>query len=185
MRKTEVGSHPEGTRLKQRISTFQEANPMKLTYRGIPYSYSAPDVQYGDVQARGTYRGLDIRFRNPKKVPVYQPTLDLIYRGVAYQTVGSTDTAATAAPTTAADEATVSKSVQSPVATALDVQDRARSLMTDHHRFIKRRQQDMLSRLAAEVGLKGDDAASRWNLIQGKIHPTFRANYDRSKAAMS
>ncbi len=163
---------------------------MKLTYRGIPYSYTAPDVQYGDVETRGTYRGLDIRFRNPKKAPVYTTTLDLVYRGAAYRTQDGAIASETvdASPAAVASMAEPVPTAVVPVPTAatsvLNVQDKARSLMTDHHRIIKRRQQDMLSRLAAEIGVHGD-AASRWNLIQGKIHPTFRINYDRSKSAMS
>ncbi|MGJ3248964.1 MAG: DUF4278 domain-containing protein [Elainellaceae cyanobacterium] len=170
---------------------------MKLTYRGISYNYEAPQVKYGDVYddvlASGKYRGLDVRFWNRKKVPVYQPTLDLIYRGAAYQTgksnIADTNVDATADTQKAAapasiGAASVSEVTQKVADTASSVQAQARSLMMDHHRSIKRRQQDMLGRLAQEVGL-GSDAVDRWNLIQGKIHPTFRASYDRSKAAMS
>ncbi|MGJ3251666.1 MAG: DUF4278 domain-containing protein [Elainellaceae cyanobacterium] len=169
---------------------------MKLTYRGISYDYEAPEVKYGDVYddvlASGKYRGLDVRFWNRKKVPVYQTTLDLIYRGAAYQ-IGESNVADAAADTKedtkeaaapASVGVAVSEVTQKVADTASTVQDQARSLMMDHHRAIKRRQQDMLGRLAQEVGLDSG-AADRWNLIQGKIHPTFRTNYDRSKAAMS
>lgn len=164
---------------------------MKLTYRGISHDYEAPQVKYGDVYddvlASGKYRGLDVRFWNRKKVPVYQPTLDLIYRGAAYQ-IGESNVAAAADTKEATAPAPVGVAVgevtQKVADTVSTVQDKARSLMMDHHRSIKRRQQDMLGRLAQEVGLDSG-AADRWNLIQGKIHPTFRANYDRSKAAMS
>jgi len=166
---------------------------MKLTYRGISYDYEAPQVKYGDVHgdvlASGKYRGLDVRFWNRQKAPVYQPTLDLIYRGAAYQIGESAiadataDTKEAAAPALTS-VASVSEVTQKVADTVSSVQDQARALMMDHHRSIKRRQQDMLSRLAQEVGLDSD-AADRWNLIQGKIHPTFRTSYDRSKATMS
>ncbi|WP_235110462.1 DUF4278 domain-containing protein [Acaryochloris sp. 'Moss Beach'] len=34
----------------------------------------------------GQYRGLEWRFRNAHKTPVMQPSLNLVYRGVAYET---------------------------------------------------------------------------------------------------
>ncbi|MEM7772094.1 MAG: hypothetical protein AAF327_16480, partial [Cyanobacteria bacterium P01_A01_bin.37] len=61
----------------------------------------------------------------------------------------------------------------------------ARSLMMDQTRSAKRRQQDMLTRLAIEVGVPAEDVERDWSKIQGKLHPTFRANYGRSSAAMS
>ncbi|NJO48958.1 MAG: hypothetical protein HC840_05150 [Leptolyngbyaceae cyanobacterium RM2_2_4] len=70
-------------------------------------------------------------------------------------------------------------------AAAASTEDRARSLMMGHHRLIKQRQQVMLSRLAAEVGLTAADASHYWNHIQGKVHPGFSATYDRSHVALS
>ncbi|MBE9179754.1 DUF4278 domain-containing protein [Oculatella sp. LEGE 06141] len=55
---------------------------MKLQYRGATYDYNPPEVVYSSSNTVGKYRGLDLRFRNLRKVPVFQPTLDLIYRGV-------------------------------------------------------------------------------------------------------
>jgi hypothetical protein len=141
---------------------------MKLNYRGVSYEYNAPQVEYGDATQVGKYRGLDIRFRNIKKAPVFQPTLDLIYRGVAH----------TANPASATE-------TQTEKAPALSVQDRARVLMMDHHRSVKRRQQAMLSRLDAQVGLEATEASSFWNHVQGKVHPAFSESYDRSHAALS
>lgn len=63
-------------------------------------------------------------------------------------------------------------------------QEQARALMTRHHHLIKRRQQSLLGRVAAEVGLPAE-AANYWNHIQGKPHPSFRVSYDRSHAALS
>ena len=140
---------------------------MKLTYRGIAYDYNPPAVATVEDQATGTYRGVDIRFRNVKKGAVQQPTLDLVYRGVAY--------------TTGAIKAPVAAT---PVATSGSVVDKARLAMMKHHRTVKQRQQVMLGRLAYEVGLPAS-AARYWNHIQGKVHPSFWATYDRSNASFS
>lgn len=156
---------------------------MKLTYRGVSYDYTPPAVEFSDGHTAGKYRGLDIRFRNPVKDPVQQPTLDLVYRGVAHQThsASTTPTVETAAPV-AAPVAPIAQPV-APVTISID--DRARSMMMQHHRSIKQRQQAMLSRLDAEVGLTARDATHYWNHIQGKVHPGFWATYDRSHAALS
>jgi hypothetical protein len=159
---------------------------MKLTYRGVSYDYNPPTVEFSNSDTVGKYRGLDIRFRNPKKVPVFQPTLDLLYRGVAYQTNPSTTVVnhaeERAVASVGAAVAADSKLVPATVASA---DDRARSLMMGHHRLIKQRQQVMLSRLATEVGLTAADASHYWNHIQGKVHPGFSATYDRSHVALS
>lgn len=139
---------------------------MKLTYRGVTYDYNPPQVEYGDRAAVGKYRGVDIRFRNIQKAPVLQPTLDLIYRGVAHTV----------------NPAPVPETAKAP---ALSVSDRARVLMMDHHRSVKRRQQAMLARTDAQVGLDAKAASSFWNHIQGTTHPSFNDSYDRSHAALS
>ncbi|NEO33609.1 MAG: hypothetical protein F6K36_24930 [Symploca sp. SIO3C6] len=66
----------------------------------------------------------------------------------------------------------------------MSTQEQARVLMMRHHRLIKNREQSMLGRSAAEVGLKMDKV-DYWNHIQGKPHPSFRKTYDRSHAALS
>jgi hypothetical protein len=66
----------------------------------------------------------------------------------------------------------------------MSASDQARALMHRHHHLIKQRQQSMLGRVAAEVGLPAE-AANYWNHIQGKPHPTFAKNYDRSHATLS
>ena len=65
----------------------------------------------------------------------------------------------------------------------LSTNDRARVLMTRHHHFVKNRQQSMLNRSAAEVGI--DQVGDYHSHIQGKPSPSVRANYDRSNASMS
>jgi hypothetical protein len=64
----------------------------------------------------------------------------------------------------------------------MSTQEQARALMMRHHHMIKNREQSMLSRAAAEVGIEQTDY---WNHIQGKPHPSFRETYDRSGASMS
>lgn len=148
---------------------------MELTYRGVNYEYNPPQVDMQSTGEVGQYRGLEWRFRNPQKVPVLQPNLNLIYRGVAYQT-GQAEPVSTPVSTPVSSVPTSSD--------GLSVQNMARALMTSHHKWIKHRQQALLSRVATEVGL-GADAAHYWNHIQGKVHPSFRNSYDRSHAALS
>lgn len=148
---------------------------MKLTYRGVQYDYNPPAVALNHTAEVGKYRGVDIRFRTVKSHPVQQPTLDLVYRGVAYRTG---DTA----------EVTPVVNTTAPVADApaalVDLELKARTLLMGHNRNVKRRQQAMLTRLAGNVGLEAD-VAQYWNRIQGKVHPSFRATYDRSGSAAS
>jgi hypothetical protein len=110
---------------------------MKLCYRGVTYEYNPPEVETTLGEVSGKYRGLDWRFRNMKKPPVLQPRVDLTYRGARYSH-GTTPTANSTEP------------AKTP---ALSTQDKARSLMLDRQRTVKNRQQSMLHRAAAEVGL--------------------------------
>ncbi len=144
---------------------------MTLTYRGVAYEYNPPVVETVAEESVGKYRGLDWRFRNLKKAPVQQATLDLKYRGVAYQ------------PQPVAESEPVVKPAVTAV-TVPDVQDLARSRMLKQNQVIKNRQQVLLSRSAAEIGLTAD-ISQYWNHIQGQIHPTFRRNYERSHVALS
>ena len=66
----------------------------------------------------------------------------------------------------------------------MSTQNQARALMMRHQQKIRNREQSMLSRAAAEIGMD-IDASKYNNHIQGKIHSSFRATYDRSGATMS
>lgn len=110
---------------------------MKLSYRGVTYNYNPPTVETTEGEVGGKYRGMDWRFRNLKKPPVLQPTVDLKYRGVSFQVGGTTAT----------------NSVEPAKTPALSTQDKARSLMLNYHRTLKHRQQAMLNRSAEEIGL--------------------------------
>lgn len=152
---------------------------MKLTYRGVSYDYNPPVVESNVTDDVGKFRGVDIRFRTGKKATAQQPTLDLIYRGVAYQS----GTPAVASVVEAAPEVAAIPAAPAP-ATTFSTEDRARMRMMGRHRSVKQRQQSMLSRLAAEAGLP-EDAAKYWNHIQGKVHPSFWATYSRGGASAS
>ncbi|MEB3274929.1 MAG: hypothetical protein ACO4AJ_07935 [Prochlorothrix sp.] len=66
----------------------------------------------------------------------------------------------------------------------LEVTEKARCLLMQHHREVKKRDQSLLTRLAEDVGLSAEDAAQFSNHIQGK--PTAGSSgYDRSHASMS
>ena len=152
---------------------------MQLKYRGVSYEYQPPHVEMNPSGEVGQYRGIEWRFRNPKSLPVLKSNLDLVYRGVPYQK-GPTATAQ--AP--AADRPAVTGvPVSAPVATS-SVENLARSLMMAHHTLIKRREQSLLARAAAEVGL-GVGAGQYWSPVQGKINSGFRQTYDRSHVALS
>lgn len=150
---------------------------MQLTYRGVSYDYNPPVVESNLTDEVGKFRGVDIRFRTVKKAAVQQPTLDLVYRGVAYQT-GTSEVAPVV------EAAPVAAIAAPAVATSLSTEDRARMSMMNRHRSVKQRQQSMLARLATEAGLPAE-AAQYWNHIQGKVHPSFWATYSRSGAAVS
>ncbi|MBD2094048.1 DUF4278 domain-containing protein [Trichocoleus sp. FACHB-591] len=152
---------------------------MQLTYRGSKYESNTPTVETTAGET-GKYRGLDWRFRNFKKAPVQQASLDLKYRGVAYRTSDRPDVNDAVANETAVVAAPLAESVK---ATGLSTENRARTRMTQQHHLIKNRQQTLLSRSAAEAGFT--HLSDYWNHIQGDIHPTFRRNYERSHVALS
>ena len=63
-------------------------------------------------------------------------------------------------------------------------QEQSRALMMRHRHFVKHRQQSLLSRAAADIGLPAE-ASDHWTHIQGKPSSASRTLYDRSNAAMS
>ena len=65
----------------------------------------------------------------------------------------------------------------------MSIKTQARSLMMHHHKLVMNREQSMLARTAAEIGVDVDPKYH--NHIQGKTLNDFGAIYDRSKAAMS
>jgi hypothetical protein len=151
---------------------------MELTYRGVDFQPN-PVNEVSPGQIGGKYRGLDWRFRNMAKPVVGKTNLDLLYRGILYQTQ----------PIRRAEE--VTEEVVAPAAVTMttpeplsSVEALARVMMLGHQHALKIRQQAMLERAAEEVGLNAD-IASHWDRIQGKVHPSFRESYERSPATMS
>jgi hypothetical protein len=138
---------------------------MQLTYRGVTYEYNPPVVEAVTGTVGGKYRGLDWRFRNLKKPPILQPRVNLTYRGVRY------------------NQPALDK-VAPEIPTVASAQEKARTLMMQQTRAIKKRQQSLLSRSATEIGLAAQ-VSDYWNHIQGKVHPTFRMTYSRSAATVS
>jgi hypothetical protein len=65
----------------------------------------------------------------------------------------------------------------------MSTQQQARALMMRHHQAIKNRQQSLLSRAAAEIGL--DVENDYWTTIQGKPGSSFQKTYERSNASLS
>jgi len=65
----------------------------------------------------------------------------------------------------------------------MSAQDQARALMLRHRHLVKNRQQAMLSRANAEVGMPGD--VTYWSTVQGKPSHAARISYDRSGASLS
>ncbi len=108
-----------------------EAKIMKLKYRGVTYEYNPPTVETTEGEVGGKYRGLDWRFRNLKKPPILQPSVNLTYRGVAYNNH----------PTNTEEKAVTS------------VNEKARRLMLGKEKAANNRAVSMLYRLAQESGL--------------------------------
>lgn len=67
----------------------------------------------------------------------------------------------------------------------LTIDERLRHLMMSHHHQIRKREQSMLARMDAEVGLSAEDAIHFQNHIQGYIPADEWMSYDRSAVAMS
>ncbi|GFE67915.1 DUF4278 domain-containing protein [Chroococcus sp. FPU101] len=107
---------------------------MKLTYRGVSYDYNPPVVETTDGETGGKYRGLDWRFRNLKKPFVLQPTVNLTYRGVAYNKASTVETVFDGK-------------------SATSIQEKARLSVFNQEKETRKRHQNVLTRLATDIGL--------------------------------
>jgi hypothetical protein len=65
----------------------------------------------------------------------------------------------------------------------MSTEKQARSLMIRHHQMVKNRQQSMLGRAAAEIGVEVDGEYR--TTIQGKPYGGFSDIYHRSNASLS
>ncbi|MDA0674002.1 MAG: DUF4278 domain-containing protein [Cyanobacteria bacterium] len=168
---------------------------MELSYRGVSYDYTPnPTPQWGTPLGQGTYRGAPITVRTLKEMPA-QPRVDLCWRGVPYRSSSPAapvpEHRALAAPVPLAIATSPSPvgappaAAPAPIAIARpSLSERARGLFIRHHQRMRRREQAMLARLDAEVGIPVAVAAQYESQIQGKIPHDF-GGYDRSPAAMS
>jgi hypothetical protein len=154
---------------------------MQLTYRGVSYDYTPnPMPPMGPSFATGTYRGAPVTFCALQEMPA-QPSEDLVWRGVPYRS---------GHPAPAITRELVTVTVPNPGPSAvkqaekIDLSAVARNLFIRHHQRIRRREQGMMVRLAAEVGIPVEDAAHYESQIQGKVPHDF-GGYDRSSTAMS
>ncbi|GAB4333513.1 MAG: DUF4278 domain-containing protein [Leptolyngbyaceae cyanobacterium] len=73
---------------------------MKLLYRGVSYNYTPATVETTPTDLAGKYRGAAVNFRTATQPIATHPALELIYRGVRYQT-GVADSATVPQATTA------------------------------------------------------------------------------------
>lgn len=134
---------------------------MKLTYRGVTYNYDPQPLNLSNS---------------------HPTTTELKFRGNEYQTNQPVATGAVA--TDAVATVPAAAPVAQPAA-PVSIEERARELMMNHHKLVKRRQQAMLTRLAANVGLDAGTTSQYWGHIQGKVQPGFWDSYDRSHASIS
>ena len=150
---------------------------MQLTYRGLTYDYRPPQVETeADVLGlSGSYLGLDYRFRNPHAKNIIHPSVNLTYRGVAFNQGDTAQTQPVVA--TVPDVA--------PQVAAPSFAQRTRARLHEQTKAIKKRQQSLLLRLASEIGLDGAEASHHPIYIQGKVQPSFQADYSRRGVAMS
>jgi hypothetical protein len=181
-RETEVGKLP-----KERASKCKSligGEIMKLTYRGVSYDYT-PNLILKDTPCfdAGVYRGQPIHFQVLAETPE-QLAADLTWRGIPYHTGKTTEAAPSVTAPKATPEATSVKEAAVRVQTNGSVMDKARQLFIWHHQHSRKREQGMMVRLAAEVGISVDDAAHYESHIQGKLPHDFDS-YDRNSAAMS
>ncbi|MGF1519951.1 MAG: DUF4278 domain-containing protein [Nodosilinea sp.] len=168
---------------------------MKLTYRGISYDSALnPAPKMGETIDKGTYRGAPVVFRALAE-RLAQPAANLTWRGVPYRAgiMAPADPAAVpvVAISAVADSVAVSEVAASPAAPVVNVErspanipDLARNLFIRRHQRSRRREQGMMVRLAAEIGMPIEDAAHYESHIQGKMPHDF-SGYDRGSAAMS
>lgn len=144
-----------------------------LTYRGVQYNYIPPAINTQATDVVAKYRGSTYRVATVVNPP--EESLKIMtYRGLKYQKGKKL----AGVPAAQMANTTVSGAM------ARDIHEMARSLAMAHHGTIKSREQTLLARTAAAIGLP-QTAANYWSQIQGKINPVFGATYDRSHVALS
>ncbi|MGB3311780.1 MAG: DUF4278 domain-containing protein [Nodosilinea sp.] len=186
---------------------------MKLIYRGISYDATPhPAPKLSQTGNMGHYRGVPVVLKNLAELPA-QPAVNLAWRGVPYRagitapvaaapieipavaaslatSAVAAETVSTSSPMTADSSTTTSSPMTTDLPTTTrtpsptSISDLARNLFIRRHQRSRRREQGMMVRLAAEVGIPIADAAHYESHIQGKMPHDF-SGYDRGSAAMS
>lgn len=157
---------------------------MKLSYRGVNYDFNPSSLQalgakhrlaeVSKARALGailTYRGAAYTIAPPNQVTSAKAAIPagtaLTYRGQSY-TVQPAVQNMSVQPASAVTEPTATGSAKAPVS----IQAQARALTMNHHRAMKKRQQVMLVRSAAEVGVSSA-TISHWERTQETFNPAF------------
>lgn len=171
---------------------------MKLSYRGVNYNFNPSSLQalgakhrlaeVSKARALGailTYRGATYTiepFTQAASTNVGVPAgTVLTYRGQSYTVQPAVQNAPVQPTAIAATlEPAAVESVKAPISS---IQAQARTLTMNHQRAMKKRQQVMLVRSAAEVGMS-PTAISHWERIQETFNPAFQATDDRSHVAL-
>lgn len=153
---------------------------MKLCYRGVSYDYTPnPSPKMGSTITTGKYRGSVVEFKAMAEIPE-QPAHDLTWRGISYRSGNSTPSTTEAiVPVTTPVSVQTANAKPTPTVAAM-----ARNLFIRHHQRNRKREQGMMVRLAAEVGIPVEVAAHYHSQIQGKLPHDF-SSYDRSYVSMS
>lgn len=164
---------------------------MKHKYCGVPYKYEPVAVTFGGEPIAVAFNGHveKEKYRGaPAKYAIF--TADVPYPEFESNYRGFTRHLGQAKGFASPDQnsGTVSETTDSENPTTvkpLSINEQLRRLMMSHHRQIRKREQAMLARLDAKIGLSVEDATHFQNHIQGYIPYNEWMNYDRSHAAMS
>ncbi|QZZ22630.1 DUF4278 domain-containing protein [Leptothermofonsia sichuanensis E412] len=151
---------------------------MKLKYRGITYEPVPTPIRFSGYRGEGKYRGVPAKY-SAFVTDGSWPEVELTYRGVPYKT-GRPEQPISPVPADVSIPATQEPSAKLP---ALD--ELVRRLVMNRHQQVKKREQSMLARMDAEVGLTVEEAVHFRNHIQGYTPYNEWIDYERSHIAMS
>jgi hypothetical protein len=138
-----------------------EANPMKLTYRGVSYDYQPTQVETHAEAMDGKYRNAGLKFRTrAAKVPILSSTLDLFYRGFQY-TVDGTQPAVAEAVTLKAPVNLIYRGFNYKIGDTQparvfrpeSIAEKARVLVMRHRQKADQREEAVLERFEEAIGL--------------------------------
>ncbi|AFZ29030.1 hypothetical protein Glo7428_0429 [Gloeocapsa sp. PCC 7428] len=117
---------------------------MKLTYRGVNYESSEPNIQMTEGDIGGQYRGVNWKQRYPRHIPVPQPVVGLKYRGASYSVGHPIDVEASLVRRQYTETAKTKLKAENQVSTA---SSRQRALEELNHTHIANIRQNLEHRL--------------------------------------